>query len=66
MNKEFLEKAKGCKTPEEVRALAEQSNVELSEDELMEVVGGSHVDNFPMREVFTPKGKRYSASQREL
>lgn len=43
MNKAFLEKAKDCRTVEEVKALAEKENVELTDEELQEVAGGIFV-----------------------
>ncbi|MBQ9002128.1 MAG: Nif11-like leader peptide family natural product precursor [Eggerthellaceae bacterium] len=38
---ELREKAKACKTPEEIMALAKKEGYKLSEDELEAVSGGS-------------------------
>lgn len=40
MNKEFLEKAKDCKSIEEIKELAEKENIELTDEELEEIAGG--------------------------
>lgn len=40
LSPEVLEKAKACKTPEELFALAKEEGIELSEDELAAVSGG--------------------------
>ena len=37
---ELLEKAKACKTPEELFTLAKEEGVELSEDEVAAISGG--------------------------
>ena len=41
LSPEVLEKAKACKTPEELFALAKEEGIELSEDELAAVSGGA-------------------------
>jgi hypothetical protein len=40
LSPELLEKAKGCKTPEELLKLATEAGYELSDDELEAVAGG--------------------------
>jgi hypothetical protein len=40
LSPEVLEKAKACKTPEELYALAKEEGIELSEDEIAAVSGG--------------------------
>lgn len=40
MTEQFFEKAKNCKTAEELKALAEKENVELTDDELNDIDGG--------------------------
>ena len=37
---ELIEKAKGCKTPEELLSLAKEEGYELSDEQLQEVSGG--------------------------
>ena len=39
-NPEFLEKLKSAKTPEELKALAQEEGVELSDEQLKAVSGG--------------------------
>ena len=41
LSPEVLEKAKACKTPEELFALAKEEGIELSEDEIAAVSGGA-------------------------
>ena len=41
LTKEQQEKAKACKTPEEIFALAKEVGYELSEDEIDSISGGS-------------------------
>lgn len=40
LSKEQLEKARGCKTSEELLKLAQEENVELTEEQLLAVSGG--------------------------
>ena len=41
LSPEVLEKAKACKTPEELFALSKEEGIELSEDEIAAVSGGA-------------------------
>ena len=41
LNPEQIEKAKSCKTPEEVLAYAKEEGFELSDDQLDGIAGGS-------------------------
>ena len=41
INDELREKAKACKTPEELLALAKKEGYKLSDDEMEAVAGGS-------------------------
>ena len=41
LSPEILEKAKACKTPEELAALAREEGVELSDEQLEAISGGS-------------------------
>ncbi|MCR4870422.1 MAG: Nif11-like leader peptide family natural product precursor [Atopobiaceae bacterium] len=40
LSPELLEKAKACKTAEELTALAKEAGLELSEEELSSIAGG--------------------------
>lgn len=41
LSPEVLEKAKACRTPEDLFALAKEEGIELSEDEITAVFGGA-------------------------
>lgn len=45
LTNEQIEKAKNCKTAEEVKALAEKEHMELTDEELKEIAGGSNIFN---------------------
>lgn len=54
---EQMEKAKACKTPEDILALAKEEGYELSDDQLQAVAGGSWTcDQYKP----DPCGARYS------
>ena len=42
LSKELQDKAKACKTPEEMLALAAEAGYELSDDQLEAIAGGGH------------------------
>ena len=51
LSPEMREKAKACKTPEDVLALAKEEGYELSDDELEAVNGGGNWDCWDITDV---------------